>query len=104
MYLIADILITDYSSVMFDYSLLNKPMLFYTYDYDNYKNKLRGMYVDFEEEAPGPLIEDTETLVKEIQDIATFSKKYQERIIRFQEKYNQFDDGRASEKIVNELF
>jgi len=104
MYLIADILITDYSSVMFDYSLLNKPMLFYTYDYDNYKNKLRGMYVDFEEEAPGPLIENTETLVKEIQDIDMFSEKYQERITRFKEKYNQFDDGRASEKIVNQLF
>lgn len=104
MYLMADILITDYSSVMFDYSLLNKPMLFYTYDYDNYKNKLRGMYVNFEEEAPGPLIEDTETLVKEIQDIAMFSGKYQERIMRFKKKYNQFDDGRASEKIVNQLF
>lgn len=103
MYLIADILITDYSSVMFDYSLLNKPMLFYTYDYDNYKNKLRGMYIDFEEEAPGPLIEDTETLIKEIQGINEFSDKYRDRIKSFKDKYNQFDDGRASEKIVSKL-
>ena len=40
-YKVADLLITDYSSVMFDFALLNKPMLFFTYDYDNYKNNLR---------------------------------------------------------------
>ena len=41
---VADLLITDYSSVMFDFALLNKPMLFFTYDYDNYKNNLRDLY------------------------------------------------------------
>ena len=52
--LITDVLITDYSSVMFDFANTRKPMLFFTYDLDEYKNNIRGFYMDFEEEAQGP--------------------------------------------------
>src|SRR5699024_280699 len=54
--LLADILITDYSSVMFDFANTGKPMLFYTYDLENYRDNVRGFYMDFETEAPGPLV------------------------------------------------
>src|SRR5699024_12693871 len=48
LYLIADMLITDYSSVFFDYAILQRPMLFYVYDIDTYRDQLRGFYIDFE--------------------------------------------------------
>ena len=48
LFLVSDMLITDYSSVMFDYSILRRPMLFYAYDLEKYKNDLRGFYFDYE--------------------------------------------------------
>ena len=48
LYIITDILITDYSSVMFDYAVLDRPMLFFTYDLDEYRDKLRGFNIDIE--------------------------------------------------------
>lgn len=52
LYLISDICITDYSSVMFDFANTRKPLLFFTYDLDHYKDNLRGFYMNFEDEAP----------------------------------------------------
>ena len=62
LYLISDVVITDYSSVMFDYTILNRPILFYTYDIQEYRDFLRGFNFDFEKEAPGPLLETYEEL------------------------------------------
>ncbi|RKO63036.1 bifunctional glycosyltransferase/CDP-glycerol:glycerophosphate glycerophosphotransferase [Caldibacillus debilis] len=101
LYLISDILITDYSSVMFDYALLDKPMLFFTYDYEKYKNQLRGMYFDFADESPGPLLFNTHEIVREIKDISNFYKKYGNKYRAFKEKFCQYDDGHACEKIYN---
>ena len=56
LYLISDMVITDYSSVMFDYAILNRPMLFFTYDLEDYRDTLRGFNFDFVAEAPGPLL------------------------------------------------
>lgn len=55
-YLISDICITDYSSVFFDFANLKRPVLFYTYDIEKYKNQLRGFYIDMNTEVPGPPI------------------------------------------------
>lgn len=99
LYLIADMLITDYSSVMFDYSLLKRPMLFFAYDLENYKNNLRGFYFDFLEEAPGPISKDTKQLIKDIKDYD--QKKWQDKYEIFYQKYNHVDDGNASKKIVD---
>lgn len=101
LYLVSDLLITDYSSVMFDYSLLKRPMLFYAYDLDNYKNMLRGFYFDFMNEAPGPISLTTEELIC---DILNYDEsKYEEKYEKFAEKYNHLDDGKASEKVVDLL-
>lgn len=63
LYLISDILITDYSSVFFDYANLKRPMLFFTYDLDKYRDVLRGFYIDMEKELPGPLLFTTEEII-----------------------------------------
>ncbi|MCP8856248.1 CDP-Glycerol:Poly(Glycerophosphate) glycerophosphotransferase family protein [Latilactobacillus sakei] len=56
LFLVADMLITDYSSVFFDYSLLNRPILFYAYDFDKFKDNLRGFYYDYQRFVPGPIV------------------------------------------------
>lgn len=99
LYLISDLLVTDYSSVMFDFSLLKRPMLFYTYDLEQYKDKLRGFYFDFMEEAPGPIVLTNEQLADEIlnYDFGRYQVKYN----RFSEKYNHADHGDASKKVAD---
>ena len=91
-------LITDYSSVMFDFSLLNRPMLFFAYDKHKYKNELRGFYFSYTEEMPGPISTTTEEL---IHDVRTYNgADYIDKYRKFKEKYNSIDDGEASGKVV----
>ena len=99
LYLIADLMITDYSSVMFDYSILKRPMLFYCYDLEEYKDTLRGFYFDFIEEAPGPIALTTQDLIYDI--LHYNALEYKEKQEAFYRKFNHADDGRASEKIVD---
>ena len=99
LYLAADLLITDYSSVMFDYSLLRRPMFFYAYDLEEYKDQLRGFYFDFIEEAPGPIVTSTKLLVDEIRNYKF--EHYEDKYRAFCEKYNHADSGEASKKVVD---
>ena len=102
----ADALITDYSSVMFDYALLDRPMFFYTYDLEHYRDELRGWYFDFEKEAPGPLSKDTEGLIKDIKALVgegPESVRWQEKRRAFRERYAGFEDGHASERTAEKL-
>lgn len=99
LYLVADMLITDYSSVMFDYSLLKRPMFFFAYDLEDYKDHLRGFYFDFLNEAPGPISKDTSQL---LQDILTYDNEvWEEKYQLFCKKFNHADDGFASKKVVD---
>lgn len=94
LYTDADMLITDYSSVMFDYSLLGRPMLFYAYDLENYRDKLRGFYFDFEREAPGPVSLTTEQLIADIKGYS--EEKYKNRLDAFKMRYNTYENGNAA--------
>lgn len=101
LYLLADMLITDYSSVMFDYSLLKRPMFFFAYDLETYKDNLRGFYFDFMEEAPGPISKDTNQL---LEDIKGYNKEiWEQKYQAFAEKYNHVDDGNASKHVVKQI-
>ncbi|HPU63526.1 MAG TPA: CDP-glycerol glycerophosphotransferase family protein, partial [Mobilitalea sp.] len=99
LYLVSDMLITDYSSVMFDYSILKRPMLFYCYDLEEYKNTLRGFYFDFINEAPGPVVETTEELINAVKEYDW--NLYKDKYEAFSRKFNHADDGKASAKVVN---
>ena len=99
LYLVSDLLITDYSSVMFDYSLLKRPMLFYCYDLEEYMDTLRGFYFDFLKEAPGPVVKTTEELLQAMK--AYEGLDYKEKYDAFVKKYNHADDGRAAQKVVS---
>ncbi len=104
LYMISDILITDYSSVMFDYALLKKPMLFFTYDLEEYSEKLRGLYVDIVKEAPGPLLYDTDQVINAILNIDEEMEKCSERIKAFHEKFLTYENADSCKQIVKQVF
>ena len=102
LYLISDMMITDYSSVMFDYSILKRPMIFFAYDLDNYKNNLRGFYFDMFEEVPGPICQTNEEMIKFIKNYTEedYQTQFGEKYKKWSEKFNPFDDGNASKKVI----
>ncbi|PKL66265.1 MAG: CDP-glycerol--glycerophosphate glycerophosphotransferase [Methanobacteriales archaeon HGW-Methanobacteriales-1] len=99
LYLISNYLITDYSSVMFDYALLRRPMLIYAYDYENYRDNLRGFYFDIFEEFPGPIVTDSYDLIESIKNYDYV--EYEEKYNKFLDKFTSFDKGHASGLIVD---
>ena len=104
LYLMSDILITDYSSVFFDYANLKRPILFYTYDIEKYQGQLRGFYIDMEKELPGPLLMDNDDVMNAIENIDEVSEKYKDRYNEFYERFCSWDDGKSSEKVVDAVF
>ena len=101
LYLISDLLITDYSSVMFDYSILDRPIILFTYDLEEYRDKIRGLYVDIEKNNPGPLlytskeVEDAILHLDEVESETKFLRK------KFQEKFNQYECDNSSERMFD---
>lgn len=104
LYLISDMLITDYSSVFFDYANLKRPVLYYTYDLDKYRDVLRGFYLDMEKDLPGPLLLTNDEVVDAIKNIDKIKEQYKDR---YEEFYNRFccvDDGHAAQRVVEKVF
>lgn len=104
LFLITDICITDYSSVMFDFANTKKPMLFFTYDLEHYRDSLRGFYFDFENEAPGPLIKTNDSLIKSIKNIERIQQQYQMKYEKFYDKFCSYESGTAAQSIVHNFF
>ena len=97
--LISDILISDYSSIMIEFALLNKPIIFYTYDYDTYMSKDRGFYFDFKKNVPGPVVYTTDELIAEVKN-NDFGKN---KISEFRKTQFNSIDGEASKRVVDFL-
>jgi CDP-glycerol glycerophosphotransferase len=104
LYVISDVLITDYSSVFFDYLCLKRPIIFFTYDIDTYRDKLRGFYFDFEEDAPGPLVKNTEQVIASIKEIEKNGLKPSDSLLQFHQKFCHLEQGRSTERVVNRVF
>lgn len=104
LYLISDILITDYSSVMFDFANTGRPILFYTYDLEDYRDNLRGFYMDLEKEAPGPLLKTTEDIIESVLKIDHVANEYNQKYHAFKEKFCGLEDGHATERVVTQIF
>lgn len=98
LYLIADLLVTDYSSVFFDYSLLNRPIIFYCYDLERYKDNMRGFYFNFKEEAPGPIVTTHAELVDAIKRSANQASQPE-----FIEEFTSLEDGYATKRVVERM-
>lgn len=103
LYLVSDLLITDYSSVFFDYSILRRPMLFYMFDLDEYDENIRGFYIDIND-LPGPIIQDEDVLLSNIKDLDTVVNDYKIKYERFTRQICSLEDGHASERVVDLVF
>ncbi|HYI38549.1 MAG TPA: CDP-glycerol glycerophosphotransferase family protein [Thermoleophilaceae bacterium] len=103
LYLAADVLVTDYSSVMFDFAVTGKPMVFFTYDLADYRDRARGFYFDLEAEAPGPLVATAEELAEAVAGADADAPRLREAYQCFAERFCHLEDGRASARVVNLL-
>jgi CDP-glycerol glycerophosphotransferase len=101
--LISDVLITDYSSAMFDFAVTGRPMLFFTYDLERYRDRLRGFYFDFEAEAPGPLLCTTDDVIGAMQSLPDISRSYRAAYDSFTERFCGLEDGQAAARAVDWL-
>ena len=91
-----DMLITDYSSIIFEYSLLQRPMLFYAYDLDRFENSDRGFYRDYRSYVPGPVVTDCTALINASGTLVEVSSTVVESFVK---DSFAFRDGGASERI-----
>ncbi|GMA54774.1 hypothetical protein GCM10025857_61310 [Alicyclobacillus contaminans] len=99
----SDMLVTDYSSVMFDYANTNKPMYFYCYDLDEYGD-MRGFYFDLEEQAPGPIVKNTSNLFRSIAKEGQYWDNYGEKYRAFQNRFAPLDGPNRAEKVYKAFF
>lgn len=98
---VADSLITDYSSVMFDFTVTGKPVYFFAPDLAHYRDELRGFYFDLHAVAPGPVLDDPAELVRYV--TAPDAAEFAERYAAWRARFNPRDDGRAGERVVARL-
>lgn len=101
--LAADVLITDYSSIAFDYANTGKPMLFYTPDFESYSMSKRGFYFDPRDQFPGPFLSTSEEVANSILNINDVCISYNELYASFKEMYCSWEDGSASTRAVEAI-
>ena len=99
LYLIADVLITDYSSVFFDFANLNRKMVYYMYDLEEYKNDIRGFYISLDE-LPGRIVTTEDQLLDAIKEDDDYNEKFK----IFNEKYNSLEDGNSGKRAAELVY
>ncbi|TDL32618.1 CDP-glycerol glycerophosphotransferase family protein [Jeotgalibacillus sp. S-D1] len=95
---VTDVLITDYSSIPFEYCLLGKPMIFFAYDLKEY-SKERGIWANYDQLVPGPVVTDTESLIEALKQPA--ESVPMQRINMFCEEWNKYSKGYSSKNLVD---
>ena len=99
-YLMSDVLVTDYSSVFFDYAVLKRPIYFYMYDFDYYEQELRGFYLDLQANLPNDIVKTEQALLAQLK-----TNEFDfERLSAFNQKFNPWHDGLSCAKTVKEVF
>jgi CDP-glycerol glycerophosphotransferase len=104
LYLISDLLITDYSSVMFDFANMSRPMIFFAFDLKRYGSQIRGFYINFKKEAPGPIVTNQQKLFDAIENIIPLQEQYSVKYEKFKEKFCHWEDGSASKRTIEAVF
>ncbi|UBM61659.1 CDP-glycerol glycerophosphotransferase family protein [Candidatus Sulfidibacterium hydrothermale] len=97
-----DMLITDYSGIYFDYLLLNRPIIFYNYDDAEYRAK-RNFLFHYEENTPGPKVQNREELLKVIRRYFEYPDQDAEQREKIKNKFHTFTDGKACERIYQKI-
>lgn len=101
---ISEALITDYSSVFFDFAVTGRPILFYCYDLEHYAGQVRGFYLDVPGDLPGPVAEDTETLIAQLRNLPRVQAEHAGRYAAFQQRFCAHRDGGAARRVIDAVF
>jgi CDP-glycerol glycerophosphotransferase len=102
LYVVSDVLVTDYSSVFFDYANLRRPIVFFMHDLNEYAGELRGFYIGIDE-LPGPVVSDSAALVDAVRASEQTSDGERDRLETFRERFAPMDDGHASERVLDRV-
>ena len=102
-YILSDILITDYSSVFFDFANLKRPMIFYMYDLDEYQGKLRDFYFPLDK-LPGPIVKTEEELLNAILNVDEDKNKFSDKYNEFNGEFNYLDSADCSKRVIDKIF
>jgi CDP-glycerol glycerophosphotransferase len=103
LHVVADALVTDYSSSMFDFAVTGKPMAFYTYDLERFRDSIRGFYFDLEPIAPGPMVTDPRDLADALLDLTALRSAFEDRYRSFQRTFCHLEDGHATDRLLAAL-
>ena len=103
LYLAADVLVSDYSSAVYDFAVTGKPIILFAPDLDRYRDRVRGLYFDYEDWAPGPVTATTEELASALSAIDRFDRDWADRYDAFVRRFCPHEDGRAGARVVAKL-
>lgn len=102
LYVASDVLLNDYSSTMFDYLILNKPIILFAYDLEEYTNEIRGFYMEYNQ-LPAEQIETTERLIEIAQNLQGYKAVWQEEMDKFRNEMVLDTERHASQLIVEKM-
>ena len=103
LFLVADVLVTDYSSVMFDFSVTGKPIFFFAPDLEHYREQLRGFYFDLDARAPGPVVQRPEELLALVLARDEVHERFAENYRAWRAAFNPRDDGGSAARVLQRL-
>ncbi len=100
----ADLLVTDYSSSLFDFALTGRPMLLFAYDLEDYRDRQRGLYLDMETDLPGPVVRTPDEVSSLVAQHHLLPVAGSPTYDAFVSRFAPWDDGRAAERVVQAVF
>jgi CDP-glycerol glycerophosphotransferase len=103
LYLAADVLVSDYSSAIFDFAVTRKPILLFAPDLDRYRDDVRGLYFDYETWAPGPVADTDEELAELLHDVEKVSPRYSAAYDDFLNRFCPHEDGHATDRVLERV-
>ncbi len=104
LHLAADVLVSDYSSSIFDFVVTGRPVIIYAYDLEHFRDKLRGFTLDLETELPGPVVQDPDTLVAMLTRLPELQRAWADRYAAFRERFCAMEDGRATDRVIESVW
>jgi CDP-glycerol glycerophosphotransferase len=103
LYAAADVLLTDYSSTMFDFAITGRPIVFFVYDLERFRSTVRGFYFDLFPEAPGPVVRTTGEVVDVLRRLPEVHEEHADRYAAFRRRYCALEDGHAADRVLARL-
>lgn len=101
---VTDLLVSDYSSIVTDFVLTRRPVIFYFFDYEEYQKNSRTFYYDLHATFPGPFAYNESDLLEMIMDLSWFqAQSYQEKYTSFINTFHMYNDGNSSSRLLQKI-